>query len=1015
MLHALLRFCLQIILGLCKNYISCVLLFFTFGVFGQGYNQLLFERIDPLLGLTNQNITSINQCDSGYLWVATENGLFKYGGNQFEPFHSRASAEKQLANDVCHTITKYKNNLLLGLRQHFAVVNPSLGVINNNIVQFNGMLNDQFPEFFGLKQFNDSAIFVFGPPGLFIFYPHTKQLKKWKLPCHKIEQDAWVVDVVKIGNFLAISTWWNGVWLFNLNTKQFVNYLSKPLVKNAEPILGRMQVENDSMLWIGTWNQGLIVLNVNSGQATGLGFQYPNSGFSFFGGGPVLFQGDSIWICSRDEGLFLLDKKNNRITNYKNEENNQYSIPYNYVNCIFKDNNNIIWIGTQRGLAKINLKNQFAKSISLKTYYKTDSIAVNEVLQAAIVANNTYLLGNYQGLYGFHNGKYFRLEEQLEPRPSVFPSKLERFNNQYFLGFWGGFYTFQVDLLPDSLKLVDVKKILIPNCQSLVNGLWNLEHNNYLISTKNNGVFLYNLLNNELKPLNESLNDSLKAYPITANFYNNKTKKLFLGTRTGNYFIYSLLQNKITHHNNSNWPGVQLAYPVITGIVSLNDSLLYLATDYGGLYKCVNGVFFKEPNLSVSSSRIKRMIAGPNKSLLLLTDNGIDFFDINTNQKRNFGLANGITTPHYLYALNNYNNHLFTSETYKFYDIDLNSFANEIVEEPFLINNISIDGVNLNFTGQKLILLPSQTAISISFEKLSLGTAKPNYRYRIKGEEAWQNLGTNNRLFLTGLQNGDLVVELQATDSRGNWYSKIIAVPILKKPYFFQTIWFYAIIALLAIVFVIAWYRIKLSKLRALHAVRNQIAADLHDEIGSTLSSINLYSKIILDNHHNNINIEMLQTISSRAEDVLGAVQDIVWTVNPHNDSLEILINRIRFYAIESLEKLGVIIQFNQNCDFNNVKVKLIAKRNLILFFKEVINNISKHSHAKHVVISIEIKQKQLLFSIIDDGVGYNTQIKDKGNGLLNMQRRAKEMNAQLAMASYPGAGTKIVLLLPIT
>ncbi len=978
---------------------------------------LHFERIDPLLGLTNQNITDINQCDSGYLWLTTENGLFKFGGSRFEAFQTRSENGRRLINDVGHTINKHENLFWVGLRQHFCLLNPSTDKIKNISIKFSDAFPNHFSEFFGVKQFNDSIVYAYGPPGIFIYNKKQNKFRKWALPRQNIKQEGWVVDIVKIGNKLAISTWWHGIYLYDLTTKEFSNYLKVPTVKGADPILGRLFPENDSLLWISTWNQGLLVLNINSGKTKGLGFHFPNSGFSFFGGGPLLFDGDSTWICSRDEGLFLLDKKTGLISNFKNNPSDPNSLPYNYVTSIFKDSNGLIWIGTQRGLAKLNLKNQYLKSYNLKAHFNTDSIAVNEVLTAVKLQSDVFLVGNYQGFYGINGDKYFNLVAQLPEQKNLYPSKLQRFDSLYFLGYAGGFLTFNTQVLKDSILLKNLRKHEIPYCNSVVNNIWKRDswNKNYLLTTRGDGVFCFNRLIGEIKPLDTLLNNVLRGLTLSASFYLPNDELLILGTRTNDVIFYSLKEKKFKHYTPENWPGEALTYPIVTGIVALDAKRVYLATDYGGIYIFENNKFTKDRKLNVSSTRIKKMLLDDSNKLLLLTDNGIDVFDIERNNKLHIGASNGITAPHFMYAFHFQDNYLLTSETYKFYEINLNNLTQPASEEHFLIRQISIDNTPIPFDGKTIVLKPHQSALEIAFEKLSLTSFQHRYRYRLDANKPWQNLGTNNHLFLTGLQNGSFVIELQASDIYGNWHDKIHEIPIYKNPYFFQTYWFIIAVSCFLLALVIGWYRLKINKLRALHKIRNQIALDLHDDIGSSLSSINLYSKIMLHNEDLNQNKPMLETISAKAAEVLDAVQDIVWTVNPQNDTLAVLINRIRFNASESLERLGIELYFEVKNDFSDSKIDLIAKRNLILLVKEIINNIAKHAEANMVWITIEQNQKNISLTVKDNGIGFNVEVKNQGNGLKNMQKRAQEMQSKISLTSSVGAGTQINLLLPIT
>jgi signal transduction histidine kinase len=196
--------------------------------------------------------------------------------------------------------------------------------------------------------------------------------------------------------------------------------------------------------------------------------------------------------------------------------------------------------------------------------------------------------------------------------------------------------------------------------------------------------------------------------------------------------------------------------------------------------------------------------------------------------------------------------------------------------------------------------------------------------------------------------------------------------------------------------------------------IRNRIAQDLHDEIGSNLSSISLMSDLIQKTEKADPDsIFKINRIHKVAKDSSQAMRDIVWITNPNSDNLKDLITKMNEVANDMLSG------FNYKSDFPKETIEIHlspeTKRNVFLIFKEAVNNIVKHSEANNVFIRLIISDKNLLLAIKDDGIGFNLASGFIGNGLKNMQNRAKEINGILKLNSNSSKGTTLSLTVNIT
>jgi signal transduction histidine kinase/Tfp pilus assembly protein PilF len=227
-----------------------------------------------------------------------------------------------------------------------------------------------------------------------------------------------------------------------------------------------------------------------------------------------------------------------------------------------------------------------------------------------------------------------------------------------------------------------------------------------------------------------------------------------------------------------------------------------------------------------------------------------------------------------------------------------------------------------------------------------------------------------------------------------------------------------AIISMSAIIIgilLINRYRLNNRAQRAieLERMRNNIARDLHDDIGSTLSSINIISQLALQEQ--NGNATHFQRIAQQSSGMMESMSDIVWSINPHNDSMEQVISKMKEFASEILDPLDVSYSFTGEENLVSVSLDASLRKNLFLIFKEAINNAAKYSGANSIRIDFKKQAKMLHLTIADNGKGFDVTNDSSGNGLRNMKERAKNILGSLSIKSSAETGTEVSLVLPIT
>src|SRR5258705_1044862 len=304
-------------------------------------------------------------------------------------------------------------------------------------------------------------------------------------------------------------------------------------------------------------------------------------------------------------------------------------------------------------------------------------------------------------------------------------------------------------------------------------------------------------------------------------------------------------------------------------------------------------------------------------------------------------------------------------------------------------------------------------SIQIGFSDNSVfDPANNNYEYILYkgGDTVWNKIDGKPELTFSEITPGKYQLLLRAGNGFGDYSEKITAFPVEIIPPFWQTIWF-KVIALAAIGFIFyGLYRYRLGQMKKVQIIRNSIASDLHDDIGSTLNSISIYSEVAKQQAGKEI--PALDMIGINSRKIIESMSDIVWTINAANDSFEKIIVRMRSFAYQLLKAKQVEYTFEVDEKLNSVALPMQVRKNFYLVFKEAITNVVKYSEASRVSILLYEKNKIIMLRIRDNGKGIPVNAQTLGNGLMNMTRRAKEISAELNIISANNGGTEIELML---
>ena len=192
--------------------------------------------------------------------------------------------------------------------------------------------------------------------------------------------------------------------------------------------------------------------------------------------------------------------------------------------------------------------------------------------------------------------------------------------------------------------------------------------------------------------------------------------------------------------------------------------------------------------------------------------------------------------------------------------------------------------------------------------------------------------------------------------------------------------------------------------------IRNRISRDLHDDVGATLSSVKVYSEILKDNPNNSVIAEL---IKENATEMIDRLELIAWAADSRFDHFGSLLSKMEKFSKPLFETKQINYSFSAEGIESSIATPGEVRQNILLIFKEAINNIIKHSSAKNCMVNLYTEPEQFILKIHDDGIGISEATGDSGNGIMNIKKRAAELGGKLEMKSTADCGTLISIYIP--
>lgn len=302
---------------------------------------------------------------------------------------------------------------------------------------------------------------------------------------------------------------------------------------------------------------------------------------------------------------------------------------------------------------------------------------------------------------------------------------------------------------------------------------------------------------------------------------------------------------------------------------------------------------------------------------------------------------------------------------------------------------------------------------------------RPKFSYRLTGlEESWHEADPSGNINYNYIPPGSYQLEIRMSDPNNILAPQTRSIPVEVIPLWWQTFWFRAFLYVLSLVLLIFLIRYlsqlrlnwKIRRMQAEQKINNErlrISRELHDNVGSQLSYLITgleASEMMLQKENTESLTRNLENLQDSARESMQQLRDAIWALNKEEISASVLVERFSQWAHKMTEQHNIRLEISSAID-RDLELDSLKTLNVFRILQEAVHNILKHAKASEATIRFSIQEEQLRISIQDNGKGFEN-IDSAGNGLKNMRTRAKELGAELGIASRAGEGTRIELRL---
>jgi signal transduction histidine kinase/ligand-binding sensor domain-containing protein len=1006
---------------------------------------LFFERVSVLDGLSNNRVNCILQDRRGFIWVGTNDGLNRYDGQNFLIFRNKPGDTASISGNTITDLLEDEEGLLWiatndgGLTRYDYRARPQ-----QQFRQYKHMPADKksIPVNIvnALVQDTDGYLWLATSGASVIRFDKKTGRFDMTLPAGPgIPRVALDLCIDKDGMIWAGR---QGGGIIKVNPDD-LSYTYDRRYDNLYAKLPHMVVtslfcDKEKNIWYGSWDKVLYTFDHKTNSEAV--FRQNGQPGSFTNDEVISFAEDAsgrLWIGGKTAGLQVMDKRTGTFYNYRHNPMQEGSLADNTINCIFIDRNGYIWLGTDKGVSICKPSQQrFTQVFLLPDRSFSNTVTVYDFYRDE---NKDLWIGTSEGIFIQKNNSNAIIHKPVAYKGNKL-SVTKFFRDRHGVFYIGTNYSLfvydkekgSISLLPNTEKDTVMNKIIESRVVSIVEDVID-GRQVLLVSPYGHYLAYYDLEEEKWVSRLDSSRNIIANFNIKDNLihklYKSSGGKIWMaGTREGlGEWITSKKGGSIFYANDPARNDV-ISNNHVFDITEDNKGNLWVST-YGGGLNYVELRGRKIRHINASSNLLEGIATDKNNNVWMISNGNLQKYDVASRSSTTYTLPDLEKTggvKGYIYK--DGDGRMYVGGNNYFITFHPDSIDTKRSDPGVFITDFKIfnNSVSHLLSDNTIRLSHRQNYFTFEFSAPDYSSPEPvEYAYKLEGFDGeWIETGSRNIATFSNVPGGVYTFRVKASNNPGTWSSQEQLIKIIITPPFWKRSWFFVLCAAFISASVYLLYRYRINELLKRQAIRNKIAQDLHDNVGSTLSSISVYSQVAQIQNEGGDQQELndiLGKISITSTDMISEMNDIVWAINPRNDSMEKIVQRMESFAKPLLAAKGIQFQFRYDKAILSTWLQMEKRKNFYLIFKEAINNIIKYSNAGSVTVDIGIRNRKLELLVKDNGVGFDPAraMADQrqslsGNGLRNMKMRASEMRGELSIKSKPGEGTSIHLISPI-
>lgn len=1008
------------------------------GAFAQkGLAFIRFSTEDGI-GLASNAVYSMYQDDKGFIWVGTANGLQRFDGRKFIQFGTHGPKGATMPYSMVGQILPADSGQLLvsfpSLHQ-FGLFNPRSFVYQPVALK----PKTPIPVRAEFRMWRDSEgrllLNISGRELLWFnhrqmaFVPYTvfRLPKGWRINQNGVFDDA-VKRQVWLGcdSGLAIYDRQSGqIWNRHFNPRN-LPVLQQPKLQEH---ITEVYIDRKRRTWLfawPSWAKGQVKLCLDS---TGtrfldkdtLGLNLPVKGYSEYHRVFETREG-GLWVYGL-QVLMSHDAGSGRFVLHRNVPGMAaISADYDAVHQVMQDKDGALWIATDRGLYFTSYGDESFNTVNLVMASQGHQSSITDLVQ---MPNGDYWLASWgygirtlnKNLAVIPNAVYRQRPEGRLPAHLVSEAYLpwticgQPGTNKIWIGCNRG-----VLLLHDTVTQTTQYQLHPVFNNSTIRFIEADSRGRLWLATQGGRLIKYEAGRFTLMQ---------DVGTIIYKVFFDRQHLMWLATQDKGLYALDSAGRRVVQHYTTEGSKARLFSNSGYDIEQLNDSIIvYGAGALNFVNKNTGAVRVIDYGKGLPSNTVQRLRMDSHGFLWIITANGLCRYNPVNQRITSYGRSDGMLVAEQTSATDYFdadgrlifagNNALllFNPASYR-----TNKPPADVSITDFTLFNRYIPADSLTQLPE-IKLQHDQNSFAIHFASLSfMQRNKLAYYYKMEGvDKAWQLADGSNVVNFQLLPPGRYTFKVYCETLEGIRSRRVTELHFHIRPPFWGTKWFWSAMALLLGLLIYFIHSLRVNKLLAVEKLRNRVARDLHDDMGSTLSTINILSAMAKTKMHTDTvkTSEYLSKISDNSQRMMEAMDDIVWSIKPANDSMHRIAARMREFATSVLEAKDVDLDFTVQEEVYDVKLNMEARRDFFLLFKEAVNNAAKYAGAGTVSVNLCLRQRNLLLTVADDGKGFDVATADNGNGLGNMQKRADAMNGKVRIQSAPGKGTTVIVTIPL-